>query len=66
MAEFILGQATNHLEWLFCTVKQYKSTQQMVYSYVCGHGLSTSLADCSGKRVHKIDPYMVGGMHATI
>ena len=27
--------------------------------YVCGRGLSTSLAECSGRRVHKIDPYMV-------
>jgi len=27
--------------------------------YVCGCGLGTSLADCSGRRVHKVDPYMV-------
>jgi len=27
--------------------------------YVCGCGLGTSLTDCSGWRVHKIDTYMV-------
>ena len=27
--------------------------------YVCGCGLGTSLADCFGRRVHKIDPYML-------
>ena len=27
--------------------------------YVYGCGLGKSLADCSGSRVHKIDPYMV-------
>ena len=27
--------------------------------YVCGCGFGTSLADCSGSRVHKIDPYRV-------
>jgi len=27
--------------------------------YVGMHGLGMSLADCSGRRVHKIDPYMV-------
>jgi len=48
MAKFVLGQAL-HLEWLFCIV------HQKVYSYVCGHGLGTSLADCSGRRVHTID-----------
>ena len=27
--------------------------------YACGCGLDTSLADCSVRRVHKIDRYMV-------
>jgi len=29
------------------------------FMYVGMHGLGMSLADCSGRRVHKIDPYMV-------
>ena len=34
-----------------------------VYSYVCGHGLGTSLADCSGRSIRKINPYNYCGMH---
>ena len=42
--------------------KQYKNTHQKVYSYVCGHGFGTSLADCSGR----IRLTLYGDMHATI
>ena len=42
--------------WLIALQGEY------VRSTVCGCGLGTSLSDCSGRRIHKIDPYMVIGM----
>jgi len=34
-------------------------------STVCGCGLGTSLSDCSGRRIHKMNPYNYGDKHAT-
>ena len=112
IAEFVLGQATIHLEsctWNGCFVQQiiqaraymkrffymyvgvawvrpwlialegeyirsidpYMVVNLLLYKgqfYVGGSGLGMSLqlADGSGRRVHKINPYNYGGMHAAI
>jgi len=39
------------LIWWYACYYNYKGR-----FYVCGRNLGMSLADCSGRRVHKIDP----------